>query len=298
MIFSSTITEVKSGSFSIITNTTAITSDFTNIIQTGVAPTENWTYQANWNVNIFSDLDQTKGNVYQIQFQWLGYGLIVFSIENEIGEFTPVHKIYYANKNTTPSVFFPSLPLYAMTDNGATTNDIIVKTASMSLFNQGQIDFSLGPRFGCSGNNENESINSRNGNFINMLSLKNNVHFQGTSNRSEVLILYVDLSTESGKAVVVQVFKNTVYDTSTSITWTDIDASSSCSSYMTDAVEITSGSEMITFSMAKVEKKSIMALPLHLFLDPGDVLCFACRAIGSTSTTSDLEASIHFVERQ
>ena len=67
---------------------------------------------------------------------------------------------------------------------------------------------------------------------------------------------------------------------------------------MTDEVEISSGSEMVTFSMAKVEKKSIMALPLHFFLDPGDVLCFACRAIGSTSTTSDLEASIHFVERQ
>lgn len=105
----------------------------------GVAPTETIIAQSSWSEDAMGGsgpsgvtLDQTKGNVYEIRYQWLGFGIIDFYIENPSnGKFILVHKIEYANANTIPSVDNPTLPLCIAVANTSNTSDIVLQSASM-----------------------------------------------------------------------------------------------------------------------------------------------------------------------
>lgn len=105
----------------------------------GAAPTETIVAQSAWSEDVMDGngssgitLDQTKGNVYEIQYQWLGFGPIDYFIENpSTGKFILVHKIVYANANTIPSLDNPTLPLCMAVSNTSNTSDIVLQSASM-----------------------------------------------------------------------------------------------------------------------------------------------------------------------
>lgn len=121
---------------------------------------DDWIPQADWNIDTMLDtgagfgagpsgqiLDPTKGNVYQVQFQWLGFGTITFYIEDsETGDLVPVHRIKFSNKNVVPSVGNPSFPICLMVDNGTTTTDLIMRGSSFAAFIEGS-EAHLGPPF-------------------------------------------------------------------------------------------------------------------------------------------------------
>lgn len=91
-------------------------------------------------------LDPTKGNVYQVKYQYLGFGSLSFFIENSFnGQFVPVHEIKYANANIVPSLDQPSLHLVWRAENDTNANNMVVKGASGALFLEGQKRY-LGPR--------------------------------------------------------------------------------------------------------------------------------------------------------
>ena len=144
VIFISIEPTSKSGSYSLSSATTSVGS-FSQV-GAGVAPTDTWVNQSNWNVDTMDgeglskmDLDHTKGNVYEVSFQWLGYGMITFSIENSVtGKLIPVHQIPYANANTAPSVENPSFPMFAMATNKGNTSNLTIRTSSMSAFSEGK----------------------------------------------------------------------------------------------------------------------------------------------------------------
>jgi len=83
-------------------------------------------------------LDPTKGNVYRIVFQYLGFGAITFSVENhETGFFMPVHQIKYANTAIVPSVTSPNYKVgFGITN---TTGSITLGAGSVAVFTQGTV---------------------------------------------------------------------------------------------------------------------------------------------------------------
>ena len=87
-------------------------------------------------------LDQTKVNVFEIRFQYLGVGGIQLGIEDDsTGQFVVVHTILYANNNTTPSVYNPNFHHTMWVNNKATSSDIILKSASYAYFVEGKTSF-------------------------------------------------------------------------------------------------------------------------------------------------------------
>lgn len=141
------------GTFSLVdTDTTGTVGAFVETIA-GVAPTNTFIAQVDWNADQMNGTNDagtnpskmtlvpSNGNVYQVQFQWLGFGDIIFRIENEnTGRLHTVHRIAYANNNTAPSIQNPTLPVFVHVDNGSTTEDITLQTSSMSIFTEGQIN--------------------------------------------------------------------------------------------------------------------------------------------------------------
>ena len=123
-------------------------------IRSGVNVTYVYYPQAEWNVDTcivtgtLTDryiknpsgfqLDPTKGNVYRIVFQYLGFGAITFSVENhETGFFMPVHQIKYANTAIIPSVTSPNYKVgFGITN---TTGTITMGVASIAVFVQGSV---------------------------------------------------------------------------------------------------------------------------------------------------------------
>jgi len=114
----------------------------------GSVPTETAVAQTSWNHDVMDGtgastmtLDKTKGNVYQIRYQWLGFGRISFYIEDDTGvggKFILVHEIHYANSATTPSVNNPTLPLCVSAANAANTSNMVVNSGSWGGFIEGR----------------------------------------------------------------------------------------------------------------------------------------------------------------
>jgi hypothetical protein len=130
------------GTFS-FTSTGNATATFT-VKQAGVAQTDNWTYQEDWNVDRMDGsntittnpsgmtLDTTKLNVYQIAMRWLGVGVISYALEDQAsGTMVYVHREHYTNQNIRPHIDNPSFKIAYTATNTTNTSNITVKGASM-----------------------------------------------------------------------------------------------------------------------------------------------------------------------
>lgn len=186
----------KSGTYS-FSHATATGSIAQN--EAGVTKTSTHIPQNTWNQDKRESLDPSKGNVYQIQYQYLGFGDIVFSIENpETGVFEPVHIIQYANANTTPSIGNPSLRLGLYCVSIGSTTDLTVRSASMAAFVQGRVDKTRNPRA-----DKNTQLVSTT--MTNVLAIRNRRSYNGFFNQVEVEPLRVSISSESSKNVEVEI---------------------------------------------------------------------------------------------
>jgi hypothetical protein len=130
------------GGFS-FTSTGNATATFT-VKQTGVAQTDHWTYQDEWNVDRLDGsntidtnpsgmtLDHTKLNVYQIAMRWLGVGVISYAIEDQAsGTMIYVHREHYTNQHVVPHIDNPSFKITYAAVNTTNTSNLTVIGASM-----------------------------------------------------------------------------------------------------------------------------------------------------------------------
>ena len=82
------------------------------------------TYQSSWNIDKFDGtglsgitIDPTRGNIYQVEFSWYGYGQIIFGISGVVGNkqtFIPCHQI---SNFASTSVLSPNLRLHIELNN-------------------------------------------------------------------------------------------------------------------------------------------------------------------------------------
>lgn len=176
----------------------------------GITPTEFFLPQAEWNVDPYNGtgisgitLDQTKGNIYQIRWQWLGFGLITYSIENpKTGVFDIVHKEKYANTNTIPSIASPQLPLYYCVSNTSNTTNLTLYSGSAAGFVDGKENF-IGIRGGAKGKNTSVSNTE-----IPIFSIRNTLVYQGKINYRKTKINIISLASSHLKPVEINFYAN------------------------------------------------------------------------------------------
>lgn len=136
VVFESYNSASQTGAYSLGGATTAVGTFAQSVA--GIAPTETVVAQTSWSedkaagAETLPSLTFTNGNVFQIRYQWLGFGAIEFSIENpSTGKFILVHRIEYANANTIPSLDNPTLPMCMAVKNTSNTTDMVLESASM-----------------------------------------------------------------------------------------------------------------------------------------------------------------------
>lgn len=100
-------------------------------------------------------IDYTKGNIYQVQYPFLGYGDILISVQNpDTGLLIPVHRVKYSNTSTNIEFSNPNLSFYALVKNSGNTTNLTTYIGSFAGFITGERKF-LGANFGFSNRKQN-----------------------------------------------------------------------------------------------------------------------------------------------
>lgn len=152
-------------------------------------------------------LDPQKGNVYQVAFQYLGYGNTVFSIENdETGKMTPVHVLKWVNRNIDPVLQTTSFPIQWIIEHTGSgdTSTKFLRGASGAGFIQGSLDGGTKRRFAYSRIVTNVSTS-----FLNLMHFKPSLVFNDRANLGTIRPIELVVSS-TDELILVRLRKNVV----------------------------------------------------------------------------------------
>lgn len=159
--------------------------------------------RSEWNRDKVAWLDPTKGNVYSIAIQYLGFGNIHFYVEDEnTGLPLLVHELEYINKNTVPSVGNPTFRIGWLARNLGNTTDLRVSGASAAGFIEGKNIIDSLPR---SAESVTTAIDTTQ---TNVITIRNRFHFGDKINRADIVPLLLSMGTESNKGAFFRLVAN------------------------------------------------------------------------------------------
>lgn len=239
---------------------------------------DEWIYQDQWNANLRPDFNPQKGNVYEIKYQWLGFGMQYFGVEDDAGNISHVHKLKYANLNEQVSVFNPTLPIAAGVANFGNTTNISLKTPSAIGGTQGEANPSamtvpVGYKF------EDTIITGLNYLF----SLQNPALYLGKDNRQPIEPIFLTLTTEGNKPVVFRVILNPVL---TAPAWVDINTGVTPLQGDIAATAYTGGDEVLTIALGKIDSSGVIDLtPLRSIINAESILTLVADSQGASEIT-------------
>ena len=257
----------------------------------GQAVTVDFTPQSAWNIdtrisnNTDINLDPTKGNVYQVQFQ-SGFGDITFSIEDSVsGLPVEVHKIRYANNNVLPSLSNPTMRGGWISRNLGGTTSVRIQGESLGLFIEGvRIRDTLPTALF----NEQTGIGSV---PQSILIIRNRQSFAQKINRNDTFPLGVSLSTQATKFALFELVINP--DFASPVTFQYKDKENSLVEFSNDKVNVTGG---VTVSAGVVVAGSAVPLRFNLVsgqdsvILPNEVMAIVAQVPNGAS--SDCQATI------
>lgn len=228
-------------------------------------------------------LDITKGNVYVIEYQWLGFGMIRFSVENSsTGELRIVHQIAYANLNTAPSTFNPTLPLHVAAINSGNATNLTVKTASMGVATEGpRNDFGI--------NNAADSAKSAVSTQLNILSLQNKATYAGVTNRARIKLTSFSPAVSTATPTIFRIIRNTTLGGAPS--FVDFNTTQSIAATDTAGTTVTGGD--LIYSTAIVTNQWIDMEFKDIHIEPGETFTFS-----ATSTSGGVNVAVAVTWRE
>lgn len=294
VVFLAAKTDTRGGAYTYGAGTTGSTGSFAQTAA-AVAASDNWIDLVDWNTdsatgdNVLPVLDVTQGQVCRILYQWLGFGMVTFAVENpETGEFRTVHRIRYANANTTPIVMQPDMPLMIETDNGATTSVMVAQSSSLGAFALGELALT-GPGFVSSASVSTDDTEAP----VLAIRLKN-INLEGVTNTVRAFLDEVSFGSDGVKIATFTGYLNPTLTGAP--TWSDVDASESTVEVSTDMTSSSGGATVFQQTIGNQSGGE------HLFrsdlrdviLRAGDI--FLVTAQISSGAAANLRASITWVE--
>jgi len=283
----------KSGTFSIAQSGAGTPAAGTDVETTaGVASTDTWVAQANWNGDPMDGtgpsgvtLDPSKGNVYQMNLQYLGFGTVEMQIEAALGDNNPdfitVHRFSFPNERTTPHMSQPSFPFTMAAYSAGSTTDVSVSIGSFAGFNEGDIKFN-GPRMSYY---NNAGVTSSTSAYVPIFTVRNSLVYASRANQSIVHLLNPSGATKSNTGLTTfYLIRNATLTGPTnftqfatiSATYWDT-ASTGCSFSANNQVVWTGTlSESSDFNYAFSDEE--------ITLQPGESLTLAVRSVTATAT--------------
>lgn len=289
VIFVSWSSASRPGTYSLSGATTAVGTFAQTLV--GADAAETFVAQSSWSADVADGtgtlpaIDFTKGNVFQIKYEWLGFGSVDFYIENPSdGLFRLVHIIEFANANISPSVNNPTLPLYAGVINESNTSNLTLSIGSMAGGTEGKVVVT-GPRHGT----RTTASSFGSGVETAVLSIRNKVVFQGVINRVHSILGLFGLSQDSTKTATVLFTLNAEL---TGASFADVDTHSPIE-VDSSATGLSGGDVLSTQGIAKEDKTDFPRPDPPVRLAPGDILTIS---IIPNAANPDVTAEFNWVD--
>lgn len=240
------------------------------------AGTDTWTAQSDWSGSLspfLDDFDITKGNVYQIRYQWLGFGEITFWVENPTtGKFELMHRIQYANSDTAVSIRNPQLPLYAAVSNTTNATDITLMTPSAVGGIWGKGSDEPYPLTLTSAQVATQSVTT----LQNIITISNATTLNGVTNQIQVHPEFLSVATSGSTQVTLYVYTNVTLGGSPS--FTAYDATNSAIYYDEAGTTVTGGELKMVLALGADDSVTVDLSELNIFLDPNETLTIAAKS--------------------
>jgi len=230
---------------------------------------DNITYQDSFNTDTLDgvggltnpsalNIDFTKGNIYQIKYQWLGFGAVKFSIEDADGDIEIYHTMQYANSNTGVSVVSPSYPFRWEIGNTTNTSNLTLKSASAMAAIEGKRYYP-------------NKLYSETATSVAMV-LQNRKYFKDRVNKTNVFINSIIITNNTNNTDVTFTIRKALSNPTVS-SYTASDANSVISK-ATPAIAYTalSGSIIGVYALTKGQTQNIRMSQYELFLRPNEYL--------------------------
>jgi hypothetical protein len=288
----------QNGDFSFSAGTTGMVVEPNNpILQVaGVLETTTTINRANWSedkcdgTGTLPLIDWSKGNVFQIKYQWLGYGFVSFYLEDpDTSNLTLVNQYDYPNTNIIPSIANPSLQFLANVANASTTNNISMFVGSVGCFIEGAYP-NLGSIFGSNvARFYSQSVSS---DFENIVSLRSPPHFKDRSNR--IVCLLTKITVTASVAANLEILRNATLSGGTS--WTSEGADVLLES--SQSVSVVTDGDLVYADRAEkqdrfiIEPTKIENYIIEIF--PSNVITIAGKA--TSGGNSSISLAINWIE--
>ncbi len=270
------------GGAGFITPATTAVGSFAQSVA-GVTPTEEIVAQTSWSedkaagAETLPNLTFTNGNVFQIKYQWLGFGAIEYSIENpSTGGFVLVHRIEYANANTIPSVDNPTLPLCMAVSNTSNTTDIVLQSASMMGGIEGK---DTGEGILNAAVVETTGIGTTE---TPVLSIHNHTVYQSKVNRVRIKLEDLTVSFDASAANKPAVIRVRLNPTLTGASFSAVDANTSVVRKDTSATAVSGGTIFFAQSLAEGAAPPFDLEKRDILLEPGETITISLEASNGT----------------
>ena len=281
----------------------SITGSFSSIIA-GSGSSVTFITQSSWNIDKMDGtgqsrmvLDKQKGNVYQVGFQYLGFGNAFFGIEDpETGRIAPVHMIKNTNSRTTPVLKNPQVTTRAVSVNIGGTSNVTLKTVSMASFTEG-LAKKLDPRYAFSFDFTNVNTG---GVYQPIGAIKVNRVYNGLTSFGEIDLLRIsgaNTTVAQAKNLTVSLFKNLPLSGTPNFQY--LSQTNSLVSYATlipgtDSITTTGYVPLVTFPVAANSSNTITFDLDDLVVAHGEIIYVAIK----TSDGVTGEVSLNWYEQQ
>jgi hypothetical protein len=251
---------------------------------------ENWEYQENFNIDKLDGagdsgflINPQKGNVFQVQLQWLGFGTITFSTETSSGFIFPFHRIEYPNNYTETNIRNPALPIRYVVKNTTNSTPISLHVGSATVMNEGRINV-RGYGYYHTETDTNVNTTERV-----LFSLRNNPTFNGLTNKNSINIRFIEGANDHSQQGNVFLYINS---TLSGESWVDNDTDRSIASIDTSGTISSFGRLIGGALLGKTEAKSIFLD--EIVLSPGDIITMTAKE--SNGANGIMTGSISWIE--
>jgi len=247
---------------------------------------DSWTPQSQWNGDALSDtLIPQFGNIYQIRFQWLGYGLLKFYIFDKLQrKYVNVHTVRYPNTSPLTHILNPTLPVTAWIKNKGNNTNLVLYTPSAvgGLEGHPASDYSH-PLNVYNSYDLSVAISNTNNNHV--ISLKNNTLLNGVKNKVAIQINSIQAYIVGGGAPVstLRLYRNA--NTAIARTYTDINPGNSPIAVSTTTTTITSSNPERAFILSSSIPINQSFLPGEFVIDPEEILTIGAQNSSAAGTT-------------
>jgi hypothetical protein len=282
----------------------AVTGSFATTLA-GVASTDTFIPQSSWTGDKLDGtgatgftLDPTKGNIFQIGMQYLGFGCITFKVavvtnSGNNPDWITVHTIKHPNSQTYTNMSQPSMPFTMVAYSAGNTTNVSVSTASFAGFVEGQ-KILTGGRFGYSFSNA--TVGSSAGLYYALGTIRNDYTYKVRANQAIVNLLSVNAVNDINQTAYLYLIRNgtvsagaqnfTQHSTN-SVTYVDTGGTQ---------VTITDNSQILwTSIIPKTGGIIAESFPDDITLQPGETITLAAR---SSSGSGAIYGSINTREDQ